>query len=57
MWGERMQVSSANVDRIVEGWVGMSAVWIMFRIGPRMLPCGMPAHMRWIEDIELDWDT
>ena len=25
MWEERMQVSSANVVRIVEGWVGMSA--------------------------------
>jgi hypothetical protein len=51
MWGERMLVSSTNVDRIVEGWVGMSAVYIVYRIGPRMLPWGIPAHMGWIRII------
>jgi hypothetical protein len=31
-------------------------MYIVYRIGPRMLPWGMPVHMGWIEDIEVDWD-
>ena len=38
-------VSSANVNTVLFVVVGMFAVYIVYSIGPRTLPCGIPALM------------
>ena len=37
-----MQVSSAKEWSVVEGWLGLSAVYTEYRIGDRILPRGTP---------------
>jgi hypothetical protein len=41
-WVAIIAVSSANVLRTVVDVCGMSAVYSVYRKGPRMLPCGTP---------------
>jgi hypothetical protein len=40
VWVAIIAVSSANVLRIVLGVCGISAVYSVYKNGPRMLPCG-----------------
>ena len=43
-------VSSANVSTVLLVVVGMFAVYNMYSIGPRTLPCGTPALMSLTSD-------
>jgi hypothetical protein len=38
----RIAVSSAKVAVVVAGELGRSAVYMIYRNGPRTLPCGTP---------------
>ena len=40
---DKMAMSSANEQKVVDGRMGISAVYRVLRKGPRMLPCGTPA--------------
>jgi hypothetical protein len=42
VWVAIIAVSSANMPRTVLGVCGISAVYSVYRKGPRMLPCGTP---------------
>jgi hypothetical protein len=46
-WSDDIAVSSANVPISVLSVSGTSAVNIKNRRGPKMLPCGTSAHIRW----------
>lgn len=41
----KIAVSSANVAVVVLRWVGMSAVYRLYNIGPRTDPCGTLAEI------------
>jgi hypothetical protein len=42
VWVAIIAVSSANVLRIILGVCGISAVYSVYKKGPKMLPCGTP---------------
>ena len=52
-WVVKMAVSSANVLSIVLLDVGRSAVYIVYKSGPRMLPWGTPESTGKRDDVSL----
>ena len=53
VWVAIIAVSSANVLRTIVGVCGISAIYSVYRKGPRMLPCGAPEFILIREELTL----
>jgi hypothetical protein len=52
-WVAIIAVSSANVLRMVVEVCGMSAIYSVYRKGPRMFPCGTPEYIMTRDELTL----